>query len=108
MHLPFRSPAVSHRPACWHLAAGKAPNGCLHSPPPILDKHCADVGRDSSQIRRSVQLRMGVDDLPDAQATVDAYVKVRVTDFLLILHGDHPTVAGEQLATYLPALREVG
>ena len=51
---------------------------------------------------------MGVDDLPDAQATVDAYVKVGVTDFLLILHGDHPTVAGEQLATYLPALREVG
>ena len=38
----------------------------------------------------------------------DAHVKVSVTDFLLVLHGDHPTVAGEHLAALLPALRELG
>lgn len=104
---PKRTLRIAAKYADVWNAAGGSP-GEIAASSAILDQHCADVGRDPSQIRRSVQLRMGVDDLPDAQATVDAYVKVRVTDFLLILPGDHPTVAAQQLASYLPALREVG
>jgi len=51
----------------------------------ILDQHCADVGRDPNQIRRSVQLRVGVDNVDQVQAMADHYAKVGVTDFLLIV-----------------------
>ena len=53
----------------------------------ILDRHCADVGRDPSQIRRSVQFRVGDQDLDQVRATAEGYVKVGVTDFLLIKPG---------------------
>jgi F420-dependent oxidoreductase-like protein len=90
----------------WNAAAG-TPDEIARSSA-ILDQHCADVGRDPNKIRRSVQLRMGVDGLSEAQSTVDAYVKVGVTDFLLILPTEHPTVVGEQIAAHLPALRDLG
>jgi hypothetical protein len=75
----------------------------------ILDQHCADVGR-------GIRAKSGGRDTwgwastnyARPRTTVDAHVKVGVTDFLLILHGDHPTVAGEHLAALLPALRELG
>jgi alkanesulfonate monooxygenase SsuD/methylene tetrahydromethanopterin reductase-like flavin-dependent oxidoreductase (luciferase family) len=35
----------------------------------ILDQHCGDVGRDPSQIRRSVQLRVARDELDQVRAT---------------------------------------
>ena len=89
----------------WNAAGGSPEEIAASSA--ILDQHCADVGRDPGQIRRSVQLRMNVDELPQARATIDAYVKVGVTDFLLILPFDHPTAAGEKLAAHLPAWREV-
>jgi hypothetical protein len=74
----------------------------------ILDQHCADVGRDPAQIRRSVQFRVGVDNMDQVRATTDGYVKVGVTDFLLIVHGANPVAIGEQLAAQLPRLRELG
>ena len=104
---PKRTLRIAARYADVWNAAGGSPEEIAASSA-ILDQHCADVGRDPSQIRRSVQLRIGVDELPQAQAIVDAYVKVGVTDFLLILHGDHPTADGERLAVHLPALRELG
>ena len=74
----------------------------------ILDQHCADVGRDPSQIRRSVQFRVGVDELDQVRATTEGYVKVGVTDFLLIVQGDDPVALGERIAAQLPRLRELG
>ena len=90
----------------WNAAGGSPEEVAASSA--ILDQHCADVGRDPSLIRRSVQFRVGGDELAGLRATVDGYVKVGVTDFLLILHGDDPTAVGEQLATHLPQLRELG
>ena len=61
-----------------------------------------------AEIRRSVQLRVGVDELDQVRATADGYVKVGVTDFLLIVHGADPVAIGEQLAAQLSQLRELG
>lgn len=90
----------------WN-AAGDSPQEVAASSA-ILDQHCADVGRDPSQIRRSVQFRVGVHELDQVPATTESYVTVGVTDFLLILHGANPVAIGEQLATQLPRLRELG
>ena len=74
----------------------------------ILDQHCADVGRDPGQIRRSVQVGVGDEDPSQTRATVEAYVRVGVTDFLLLTRGDDPQAIGERLADQLPRLRELG
>ena len=90
----------------WNAAGGSPQEVAASST--ILDQHCADVGRDPSQIRRSVQFGVGVGDLDQVREMTDGYVKVGVTDFLLIVHGADPVAVGEQLATHLPRLRELG
>jgi F420-dependent oxidoreductase-like protein len=90
----------------WNAAGGGPQDVAAASA--ILDRHCADVGRDPSQIRRSVQVRVGADGLDQVCATAEGYVRVGVTDFLLIVHGADPVAVGEQLAAQLPRLRELG
>ena len=90
----------------WNAAGGSPEDVAASSA--ILDRHCADVGRDPSQIRRSVQFWVGIDELDHVRARVDSYVKVGVTDFLLIAQGADPAAVGEQLAAQLPQLRELG
>ena len=90
----------------WN-AAGGSPEAVAASSA-ILDQHCADVGRDPAQIRRSVQVGVGEEDLSQIRPTIDAYVQVGVTDFLLITRGDDPQAIGERLAAQLPQLRELG
>jgi alkanesulfonate monooxygenase SsuD/methylene tetrahydromethanopterin reductase-like flavin-dependent oxidoreductase (luciferase family) len=90
----------------WNAAGGSPEEVAASSA--ILDQHCADVGRNPSQIRRSVQFRVGIDELDQVRATTDGYVKVGVTDFLLLVQGADPVAIGERLAARLPRLRELG
>jgi alkanesulfonate monooxygenase SsuD/methylene tetrahydromethanopterin reductase-like flavin-dependent oxidoreductase (luciferase family) len=90
----------------WNAAGGSPQEVSCSSA--ILDQHCADVGRDPNQIRRSVQFRVDVQELDQVPATADSYVKVGVADFLLIVHGTDPVAIGERLAAQLPQLRELG
>jgi F420-dependent oxidoreductase-like protein len=103
---PKRTLRIAARYADVWNAAGGSPEQIAASSA-ILDQHCVEVGRDPGQIRRSVQLGVGPEDLDQASATVEAYVKVGVTDFLLIMRGHHPIDIGEQLAAQLPRLREI-
>lgn len=72
----------------------------------VLDRHCADVGRDPATIRRAVQFR-----LPEgAEATVRAaerYVRAGFTDIMFM-----PFTGGarrvEELVALLPTLRGLG
>jgi F420-dependent oxidoreductase-like protein len=90
----------------WNAAGGSPQDVAASSA--ILDQHCADVGRDPGQIRRSVQFRVDVAELDRLPATVESYARIGVTDFLLIPLGADPTAAGEQVAARLPQLRELG
>ncbi len=89
----------------WNAAGGSPEDVAASSA--ILDEHCADVGRDPGQIRRSVQVGVGNEDLGKTRATIEAYVRVGVTDFLLLTRGDDPQAIGEELAAQLPQLREL-
>jgi hypothetical protein len=48
---------------------------------------------------------VGVDELDGVESTTDGYVKVGITDFLLIVHGADPVGIAERLAARLPRLR---
>ncbi|OJY40124.1 LLM class F420-dependent oxidoreductase [Pseudonocardia sp. 73-21] len=70
----------------------------------VLDRHCADIGRDPSEIRRSVQIRVP-DVLDDLADQVRGFVAVGVTEFILIVSAD-PVAEAERVAAVLPQPRD--
>ena len=94
------------RMAAEHAAVWNAPGGTpqqVAELSAVLDRHCADIGRDPSDIRRSVQVRVpaDVDGLVDQ---VRAFVAVGVTEIILIVTAD-PVAQAERAAALLPRLR---
>lgn len=90
----------------WN-APGGAPEEIAASSA-ILDQHCAAVGRDPAQIRRSVQLPVRADDASALEARVEAYAAVGVSDILLTVLGDDPVAIADRTGAVLPRLRELG
>jgi F420-dependent oxidoreductase-like protein len=94
------------RMAAEHAAVWNAPGGSpeqLAELSAVLDGHCADIGRDPSEIRRSVQIRVPAD--PAALADqVAGFVAVGCTEIILIVSGD-PVGQAEGVAARLPDLR---
>jgi len=90
----------------WN-AAGGTPQEFAESSR-ILDQHCADVGRDPDEIRRSVQLGVGADDVDGLEALVEPYVAVGATDLVLIVRGEDPLGIAARVTERLPRLRELG
>ena len=90
----------------WNAAGGTPEEVAASSQ--ILDRHCADVGRDPGEIRRSVQIGAGDDDVDGLRAVVEPYVAVGVTDIVLIVRGEDPVTVAEQVTERLSGLRELG
>jgi alkanesulfonate monooxygenase SsuD/methylene tetrahydromethanopterin reductase-like flavin-dependent oxidoreductase (luciferase family) len=97
------------RIAAQHASVWNAPGGSPEEVADlsgVLDRHCADIGRDPSEIRRSVQVRMPA--APDELlAFAAAYAAVGVTDLLLMLHAADPVAQAEQAGELLSRLRAV-
>ena len=70
----------------------------------VLDQQCAEVGRDPSEIRRSVQVRWPRQH-DELLALAAAYSAVGINDLLLILHAADPVAQAEQAGELLPRLR---
>jgi alkanesulfonate monooxygenase SsuD/methylene tetrahydromethanopterin reductase-like flavin-dependent oxidoreductase (luciferase family) len=86
----------------WNAAGGEP--AAVAESSAILDRHCADIGRDPAQIRRSVQIRFGGD--ADALLrSLEQYTRIGITEPLLIVHGDNLVADAEKLADLLPRLR---
>jgi F420-dependent oxidoreductase-like protein len=88
----------------WN-ASGGSPEAVAEAAA-ILDRHCADVGRDPAQIRRSVQIRYD-GDADGLLRTVEAFARINITEPLLIVNGDNALALAEELAGLLPRLRSV-
>ena len=73
----------------------------------ILDRHCADIGRDPARIRRSVQLPVR-EDADALLRTVEDFTRIGVTELLLVVNGDNAVPRAEKLAELLPRLRSIG
>jgi F420-dependent oxidoreductase-like protein len=97
------------RIAAQHASVWNAPGGSPEEVADlsgVLDRHCADIGRDPSEIRRSVQVRIPA--TPDELLALAApYAAVGVTDLLLILHAADPVAQAGQAGELLPRLRAV-
>jgi len=94
------------RMAAQHAAVWNSPGGTpqqVSELSAVLDRHCADIGRDPTQIRRSVQIRVP-DTLDDLQQQVHGFVAVGITEFILIVTAD-PVAQAERVANTLPHLR---
>jgi F420-dependent oxidoreductase-like protein len=73
----------------------------------ILDAHCADLGRDPAEIRRSVQVRYSGED--DAFLRIAAeFVERDVRDLIVIVSPGQARAHAEAAAELLPRLRELG
>jgi F420-dependent oxidoreductase-like protein len=95
------------RIAAQHASVWNAPGGSPEEVADlsgVLDQHCADIGRDPSEIRRSVQVRIPA--TPDELlALAPAYAAVGVTDLLLVLNAADPVAQAGQAGELLPRLR---
>jgi F420-dependent oxidoreductase-like protein len=94
------------RMAAEHAAVWNAPGGSpeqVAELSAVLDGHCAAIGRDPAEIRRSVQIRVPADvsALPEQ---IRGFLAVGVTEIILIVAGD-PVGQAERVATLLPDLR---
>jgi hypothetical protein len=75
----------------------------------VLDRHCADVGRDPAAIRRAVQVPLSAD-ADDALRTAGRCVRAGFTEviFMVFDSGDAAPAAVEAAAALLPRLRTLG
>jgi F420-dependent oxidoreductase-like protein len=73
----------------------------------ILEEACTAIGRDSSEIRRSVQLRWDGGDAPKLVAQCARYHELGITEQVIYLDGEHPAAVAAKLADVLPDLRRI-
>jgi F420-dependent oxidoreductase-like protein len=68
---------------------------------------CAAVGRDPSEVRRSIQFGMESGDRGRLVELAGAYAELGVTEQIVYLRGEHPDRLAEQIAEALPDLRRL-
>ena len=73
----------------------------------ILDAHCAEIGRDPAEIRRSVQIRYAGDD--DALLrSASAFAERNVRDLIVVVSPGQARAHAEAVAALVPRVRALG
>jgi alkanesulfonate monooxygenase SsuD/methylene tetrahydromethanopterin reductase-like flavin-dependent oxidoreductase (luciferase family) len=73
----------------------------------ILDAHCADVGRDPREIRRTVQLRLQPTD-DQSIRTIEGYVRAGADDVIIMAIAPGARAAADRAAGLLSRLCNLG
>lgn len=73
----------------------------------ILEEACTAIGRDSSAIRRSIQLRWDGGDAPKLVEQCARYHELGITEQIIYLDGEHPDAVAAKLADALSDLRNI-
>jgi F420-dependent oxidoreductase-like protein len=73
-----------------------------------LEEACSAIGRESSEIRRSIQLRWDGNDAPRLVEQCAQYSELGITEQVIYLDGEHPEAVAAKLADVLPDLRRIG
>ncbi len=72
----------------------------------VLDRHCADVGRDPAEILRTVQLWPRADE--ELLSLTEQYARLGVGEVIIILPADRPLARADEMTRLLPRLRNIG
>ena len=73
----------------------------------MLDDACGDVGRDASQIRRSIQFGWDGKNRAELVEMCGRYLEKGVTEQVVYLRGEQPVRLAESIAEALPELRQL-
>jgi len=89
---------VAEHADVWNFAGGPV-EMAIHKAE-VLERHCAGIGRDPNEIRRSVQVRFSGDDLDGILRELDGFVAAGFTELVVIVTepdslGKAETVARE-------------
>lgn len=101
----------------WNLPSG--PPSEVADLGRVLDEHCAAVGREPDEIRRTVQVRLPTgdysgsaghpaDDMDSLLPQAEKYAAVGVDEVILIVVGGAAEAQAERAAAMLPQLRSIG
>ena len=95
---------VAEHADVWNFAGGPVEVGVHKSE--VLDRHCADVGRDPAAVRRSVQLRFAGSDVDGTLRQIQSFLDAGFSEPLIIVGGPEVVAHAEVAATQvLPRLR---
>lgn len=90
----------------WNASGGASPEEFAELSA-VLDGHCADVGRDPAEIRRTTQIRL-TDNDDETLRLVERYAGVGVRDVIVITMPPDPVAQAERVAGLLPRLHTIG
>ena len=73
----------------------------------MFEEACGSVGREISEIRRSLQFGWDGEDRSQLLELCGRYLELGVTEQVIYLRGDHPVALAEKIAEMLPDLRKL-
>jgi F420-dependent oxidoreductase-like protein len=96
---------VARHADVWNIAGGD-PNR-VKELTPMLEEACASVGRDPSEIRRSIQFGWDGENRAQLLELSAGYLEQGVTEQVVYLRGNQPEALAEKIAESLPELRRL-
>jgi len=96
---------VARHADVWNIAGGDPDKvGELTA---MLEEACATVGRDPSEIRRSIQFGWDGRDRQELLDVCGRYLAQGVTEQVIYLRGEQPEALAAKIAEMLPELRKL-
>jgi len=89
----------------WNIAGGDASR--VKELTPMLEEACGAVGREPSEIRRSIQFGWSGEDRQQLIEMCVQFLELGVTEQVIYLRGDRPEALAEKVAAALPDLRKI-
>jgi F420-dependent oxidoreductase-like protein len=95
---------VAEHADVWNMAGGSI--DVARHKVEVLERHCADVGRDPAAIRLSVQLRFAEDDADATLRDAESFLQAGFTELIIIVAEPNARAKAERVAReVLPRLR---
>jgi F420-dependent oxidoreductase-like protein len=89
----------------WNIAGGDPER--VKEITPMFEEACVSVGRDVSEIRRSIQFGWDGEARNQLLELSAQYLELGVTEQVIYLRGEHPVALAEKIAEMLPDLRKL-
>jgi F420-dependent oxidoreductase-like protein len=96
---------VARHADVWNIAGGDPAR--VKELTPMLEEACGAVGRNPSEIRRSIQFGWDGEDRGQLQDLCAQYLELGVTEQVIYLRGAQPVALAEKIAAVLPDLRKL-